>query len=206
MWYPSRLSLSRSLLFQSPLYVSVFLMRFSFGLVLFTPPILPPRHEFSNLTVGIIAAAYPVTETICGPTIGILVDRFGRRKWIYLGLTLSTLALFAFSLNTNIGYLVAVHAVQGVAAAMIIVSTLTMVTDTSTGATRGKEMGVYDFANLGGYMVGILAAGILTRISSPTTPFYFAAALAAIGALFAYFRVKETKRQGKQHTLFPSKH
>jgi MFS family permease len=178
-------------------------MRFSFGLVLFTLPIYLPKHEFSNLTVGIIAAAYPVTETICGPTIGILVDRFGRRKWIYLGLTVSTVALFAFTLNTNVGYLVAVHAVQGVAAAMIIVSTLTMVTDTSTNATRGKEMGVYDFANLGGYMVGILAAGILTRISSPTTPFYFAATLAAIGALFAYFRVKETKRQDKQRALSP---
>ena len=202
MFY-SRLSLSRLLLFQSPLYFSVFLMRFSFGLVLFTLPIYLPRHEFSNLTVGIIAAAYPVTETICGPMIGILVDRFGRRRWIYLGLTLSTVALFAFTLSTYTGYLVAVHAVQGVAAAMIIVSALTMVTDTSTNTTRGKEMGVYDFANLGGYMVGILAAGILTRIGSRTTPFYFAATLAAIGALFAYLTVKETKGQGKQRTLSP---
>ncbi len=178
-------------------------MRFSFGLVLFTLPIYLPKHEFSNLTVGIIAAAYPATETICGPWIGILVDRFGRRKWIYLGLTISTVALFAFTLSTNIGYLVAVHAVQGVAAAMIIVSALTMVTDASTSATRGKEMGVYDFANLGGYMVGIIAAGILTRISSQTAPFYFAAALAAIGALFAYFKVKETKEKGKQRALSP---
>ena len=178
-------------------------MRFSFGLVLFTLPIYLPKYEFSNLTVGIIAAAYPVTETICGPMIGILVDRFGRRKWIYMGLTVSTVALFAFTLSTNIGYLVAVHAVQGVAAAMIIVSTLTMVTDASTSTTRGKEMGVYDFANLGGYMVGILAAGILTRIGSRTTSFYFAAALAAIGALFAYFRVKETKLRGKQRALSP---
>jgi MFS family permease len=178
-------------------------MRFSFGLVLFTLPIYLPKHEFSNLTVGIIAAAYPITETIFGPMIGVLADKFGRRKWIYLGLTISTVALFAFTLSTNRGYLVAVHAVQGVAAAMIIVSALTMVTDTSTGATRGKEMGVYDFANLGGYMVGIFAAGILTRIGSPTTPFYFAATLAAIGALFAYFRVKETKSQGKQRSLSP---
>ncbi len=203
MSYSSRLSFSGSILFQSPLYVSVFLMRFSFGLVLFTLPIYLPRYEFSNLTVGIIAAAYPVAETICGPAIGILVDRFGRRKWIYLGLMVSTVALFAFTLNTNIAYLVAVHAVQGVAAAMIIVSTLTMVTDASTSATRGKEMGVYDFANLGGYMMGILAAGILTHISGRTTPFYFASALAAIGALFAYFRVRETKWQGRQRALSP---
>jgi MFS family permease len=96
-------------------------------------------------------------------------------------------------LNTNIGYLVIVHAIQGIAAAMIIVSTLTMVTDASNARNRGREMGVYDFANLSGYMIGILAAGILTRIGTRTTPFYFAATLAAVGAIFAYTTVQETR-------------
>jgi MFS family permease len=201
--YPTRLSLRDSLSFSSPLYISVFLMRFSFGLVLFTLPIYLPRHEFSNFAVGVIAAAYPVTETFCGPAIGALADRFGRRRWIYLGLSVSTLALYAFTLNTDIGYLVVVHAVQGLAAAMIIVSTLAMVTDTSTTTTRGREMGVYDFANLGGYMIGILTAGILTRTSSRVTPFYFASALAAIGAIFAYFRVKETISHSGRSALSP---
>ena len=195
----------RLLLLPSPLYVSVFLMRFSFGLVLFTLPIFLPRHEFSYFAVGVIAAAYPATETICGPLIGLLADRFGRRGWIYSGLAISTIALLAFPLNTDIGYLVAVHAVQGIAAAMIIVSSLTMVTDASNTKNRGKEMGVYDFANLGGYVVGILAAGVLTKIGSRTAPFYFAAALAAIGAIFAYFKVKETRSRDKRSTLSPIK-
>jgi MFS transporter, DHA1 family, multidrug resistance protein len=178
-------------------------MRFSFGLVLFTLPIFLPKQEFSNLAVGVIAAAYPVTETICGPLVGYLVDRVGRRRWVYLGLTLSTFALLAFTMNTDIGYLVAIHAVQGVAAAMIIVSTLTMVTDVSSIRNRGKEMGVYDFANLGGYMVGILAAGVLTHFGSTTAPFYFAAALAAAGAVFAYFKVEETSSRDKRSALSP---
>jgi len=187
----------------SPLYVSVFLMRFSFGLVLFTLPIFLPRHAFSNFAVGLIAAAYPLAETFCGPLIGFLIDRLGRRRWVYSGLTVSTVALFAFTLNNDLRYLVVVHAIQGVAAAMIIVSTLTMVTDASSTTNRGREMGVYDFANLGGYMVGILAAGILTRIGSKTTPFYFAASLAALGAIFAYFKVKEIKWQDGRHALSP---
>ena len=198
-----RFQLSGPLLLPSPLYVSVFLMRFSFGLVLFTLPIYLPRHEFSNLAVGVIAAAYPVAETISGPLIGVLIDRLGRRKWVHSGLALSTVALFAFTLNTNIGYLVIVHAVQGIAAAMIIVSTLTMVTDASNTRNRGREMGIYDFANLGGYMVGILAAGILTRIGTRTTPFYFAATLAAIGAIFAYAKIQETRGRPARSTVSP---
>jgi MFS family permease len=191
------------LLLPSPLYISVFLMRFSFGLVLFTLPIYLPRHEFSFFAVGLIAAAYPVAETIFGPIIGILVDRHGRRIWVYLGLAISTVALFAFTLSINIGYLVAVHAVQGVAAAMIVVSTLTMVTDASNTRNRGREMGIYDFANLGGYMVGILAAGILTRVASTTTPFYFASGLAAAGAIFAYAKLEEPMWRDRRSALSP---
>ena len=192
-----------SLLVSSPLYVSVFLMRFSFGLVLFTLPFYLPRSEFSNLTVGIIAAAYPVSETIFGPAIGILADRFGRKQWIWIGLCISTIALFAFTLNTDVAYLVFVHSIQGIAAAMIVVSTLTMVTDISTVSSRGREMGIYDFANLGGYIVGIFAAGVLVRTHYILIPFYFGSILAGTGAVFAYVRVKEKRRYKGGTVLSP---
>lgn len=201
--YSKELSLIGSLVFSSPLYISVFLMRFSFGLVLFTLPIYLPKQEFSNVVVGMIAAAYPVTETIFGPVIGILADRFGRRRWIYVGLTISTVVLFAFSMSTNVGYLIIIHAVQGVAAAMIIVSTLAMVTDISTLSNRGREMGIYDFANLGGYVIGIFVAVILARTHSLVAPFYFGSALAAIGAVFAYFKVKDQETQSRHSALSP---
>jgi len=201
--YSRRISAAGSLILASPLYISVFLMRFSFGLVLFTIPIYLPRQEFSNLVVGIIAAAYPVTEIIAAPAIGVLADRLGRRRWIYIGLMLSTLALFAFTLNTAVGYLAIVHAIQGLAAAMVVVSTLTMVTDVSTPRNRGREMGIYDFANLGGYVVGIASAGVLIRTYSVVAPFYFSSALAAVGAIFAYLRVREKKTRWMHSVLSP---
>jgi MFS family permease len=111
--------------------------------------------------------------------------------------------LFAFTLNTAVGYLVIVHAIQGLAAAMIVVSTLTMVTDVSTAANRGREMGIYDFANLGGYVVGISAAGLLVRTNFLVAPFYFGSALAAAGAIFAYLRVREKKTHVLRSALSP---
>jgi len=193
-----QLTFAGSVLLISPLYVSVFLMRFSFGLVLFTLPIYLPKDEFSNLVVGEIAAAYPIAETVFGPIIGILADRFGRKRWIYTGLGIATIVLFAFTFSTDVSYLIAIHAIQGVAAAMIIVSSLAMVTDTSTISNRGKEMGVYDFSNLAGYMAGIAAGGVIAQFHSLTAPFYFGSALAAVGAAFAYLKVKETG-QSKRH-------
>ena len=201
--YSRRISIAGSIIFNSPLYVSIFLMRFSFGLVIFTLPLYLPKQEFSNFVVGIIASAYPVTEIIAAPAIGALTDWFGRRMWVYLGLMLSTFALFAFTLNTSVGYLVIVHAIQGLAAAMVVVSTLTMVTDVSTARSRGREMGIFDFANLGGYVVGIFSAGILVRAQSLVAPFYFASALAAVGATFAYLRVKERRTDSRHSALSP---
>jgi DHA1 family multidrug resistance protein-like MFS transporter len=192
-----------SIVASTPLYVAIFLMRFSFGLVVFTLPIYLPRHEFSNLAVGIVVAAYPVAETICGPLFGILSDRYGRRRWIYIGLTISTITLAAFTLSRNMGYLIVVHAIEGVAAAMIVVSSLAMVTDVSTVSNRGREMGFYDFANLGGYVVGILMAGVLARIFSMSISFYFGSMLAAIGAMFSYKYLKEKKVREVHSTLSP---
>ena len=196
--YAAQLSATGSLLLSSPVYVSIFLMRFSFGLVLFTLPLYLPRKEFSYLVVGLIAAAYPAAETVCGPGIGILADRFGRSKWIWIGLCISTVSLFAFTLSTNVAFLILVHSMQGIAAAMIVVCSLTMVTDTSTPSTRGRDMGIYDFANLGGYMIGIFVAGMLARIRFLPASFYLGSALAAIGAVYAYFMMKEPSgREGK---------
>jgi MFS family permease len=201
--YAKQLSVTSSILFSSPLYLSVFLMRFSFGLVLFTLPLYLPRKEFSNMAVGLVAAAYPIAETIVGPAIGILVDRFGRKRWIYTGLAISTVALLAFTLNRAIPYLAIVHAIQGVAAAMIIVSSLAMVTDVSTVSNRGREMGIYDFTNLGGYVAGIFAAGLLVRLGSTVEPFFFGSALAALGAALAYFKIRETTTHHEHAALSP---
>jgi MFS family permease len=168
-------------------------MRFSFGLALFTIPLYLPQHEFSNFVVGMIAAAYPVSETICGPIVGVLTDRVGRRLLIWSGLALSTVALFAFTLNIQVSYLITVHSIQGIAAAMIVVSSLAMTTDLTHVSTRGREMGVFDFANLGGYVLGIFMAGVLLRTHSMQAPFYFGSALAALGAVYAYFKLKEPR-------------
>jgi MFS family permease len=178
-------------------------MRFSFGLVLFTLPLYLPKKEFSNLVVGLIAAAYPVAETVCGPGIGILADMFGRSRWIWVGLCISTVSLFAFTLSTDVTYLVLVHSIQGIAAAMIVVSSLTMVTDISAPSTRGREMGIYDFANLGGYMIGIFAAGVLARTHYVLAPFYLGSTLAAIGAVYAYFMMKEPIVRKARNALSP---
>jgi MFS family permease len=64
-------------------------------------------------------------------------------------------------------------------------------------------MGIYDFANLGGYMIGIFAAGVLARIHFLLAPFYLGSVLAAIGAVYAYFMLKEPSGRKGRNALSP---
>lgn len=52
-------------------------------------------------------------------------------------------------------------------------------------------------------MIGILMAGVLQQIHSLTAPFYFGSAIAAVGAVFAYFKVKEINGDRKRSVLSP---
>ncbi len=135
--------------------------------------------------MGMIAAAYPITEMLTALVFGALADKYGRKPFIVGGLVLSTVVLPLFSLTKNFVLLVIIHAIQGIAAAMIVVSTLALIADHAKVNLRGREMGVYDFANIGGYIIGPFAAGLLIHQFSIVAPFYVASILALVGAVVA---------------------
>jgi len=181
----------------APTYFAVFLMRSSFGLVVLTLPLY--LRDSSNIELGVIASSYPIAEMIFVPFMGFLSDRVGRRLLIVTGLSLSSTVLFTFAHTRDMVLLTLIHGVQGVAAAMIIASSLALVADYAQEATRGRQMGFYNFANLGGYMIGPLAASLLIEAGSIIAPFYAASAVALVGALFTQLLVRDAPVRSRAH-------
>lgn len=173
------------------MYVSVFLMRFSFGVVVFSLPRAFP--SLSNLQIGLVAAAYPIAEMFTVLFFGILSDKKGRKPILSLGLLISSAVIFAFTLTTNFLALAVVHAVQGICAAMVIASSLALVADHALLGLRGRAMGFYDSANIAGYIIGPSLAGILEFYFSARSPFYVAAVIALVGAGVTYLTVRESR-------------
>lgn len=173
----------------APTYLAVFLMRSSFGLVVLTLPLY--LKGSSNIQLGVIASSYPIVEMIFVPLMGLISDKIGRRRLIAAGLFLSSSVLFTFAHTKDSVLLTLIHGVQGLAAAMIVASSLALVVDYAPQSVRGKQMGFYNFANLGGYMVGPLAASLLIEAGSVSAPFYVASAIALVGALFTLLLVKD---------------
>ena len=131
----------RYLLQTSPVYVSVFLMRFSFAFTVVALQYLVS----STLELGVISSAYPIMEMLTAMVFGLMSDRFGR-KWIIVGALLASSAItFSFTLTVYFPALILIHALQGICAAAIVTGTLASLTDVAKASRRGREMGFYDF-------------------------------------------------------------
>ncbi|MDA4130477.1 MAG: MFS transporter, partial [Thaumarchaeota archaeon] len=175
----------------SPVYIAVFLMRFSFAFtVVALQYIVPVPYQR-----GIIASAYPLLEMITGLFFGILADKIGR-KWIIVGaLLLSSLVSFSFTLTKSFPLLVLIHGLQGICAAAIITSTLASLADIAKPQTRGREMGLYDFCTIGGYGMGFVVSLLLIEGSASRAylPFYVGAAVAIVGGTISGIFLKDVR-------------
>jgi EmrB/QacA subfamily drug resistance transporter len=94
---------------------------------------------------------------------GRMADLLGRRRVFLAGLVLVAVASLAAGFSANDGQLIAARAAQGLGAAIISPSALSIITTTfSDGAERNKALGAWGaVAGLGG-AAGVLFGGILT--------------------------------------------
>src|SRR5204862_6449964 len=108
--------------------------------------------------------AYALT---CGGFLllgGRAADLLGRRRVFMVGLALFTLASLFCGLATSEEMLIVARAIQGLGAAIISPSALSIVTTTfEEGAERNKALGIWGAIGGSGAAVGVLAGGVLTK-------------------------------------------
>ena len=96
---------------------------------------------------------------LAGGTIG---DRFGRRRWMMIGMVTFGLASAGAALSDSANTLIAFRALQGVGAALVMPATLSILTDVFPREERAKAIGIWTAAGglgvgfgpaVGGYLV-----------------------------------------------------
>ena len=143
------------------LYLAVFLTRIGFGSVTIIFPLYLPAGSFQ---VGLILALYPIAEAISALPIGKLADRFSRKNLHVMGMLLITGLTAAIGLTTNLTNIAILHAFMGVSAATAAVTSLTLLGDATKITNRGKSMGGFDLANLGGYGLGFGLGSLMVNV------------------------------------------
>ena len=126
-------------------------------------PSIGEALEFSQENLSWVVNAYVLTFGGFLLLGGRLADLLGRRRVFMFGLVLFALASLVGGFAESEGMLIGARAVQGLGAAILSPSALSIVTTTFTdGAERNKALGVWGAVAGSGGAAGVLLGGVLT--------------------------------------------
>ncbi|MHC4780657.1 MAG: MFS transporter [Planctomycetota bacterium] len=174
------------------LYISTFAVRVSFAMVFIAFPIYL-GDDVGYLEYALVLSTWPAVETVMVLVVGADIDRRGRRLALVLSTGLATVALALFMLTDLPAWVAMVNGLMGVAAAGILVSSLALMADYAPEGKRGREMGVFQFVQIFGWLFGFALGGVLVEVFEAhiTMVFMAAATLCAFAAVYAFINVRE---------------
>jgi len=119
-------------------------------------PAFPRIARVFNLTpqqVGLLITAFTIPGVVLTPVLGVLADRFGRRRILVPSLYLFALAGGACALAHDFRLLLALRLIQGTGAAALGALNVTLIGDLYSGRERATAMG---------YNASVLSLGTAT--------------------------------------------
>lgn len=179
------------------LFILITVMLDSMGIGLIVPvmPDLIQEIQGSDLGTaalwgGILSTTFAVMQFLFGPVIGGLSDRFGRRPVLLISLVVMALDYLVMAVAGSIALLMLGRIVGGITAATQSTANAYMA-DISRPEDRAANFGLVGAAFGLGFVLGPLLGGLLAEFGT-RAPFYAAAALAALNAVFGYVVLRET--------------
>ena len=127
-------------------------------------------------------------------TTGTLGDRYGRKRLFIIGLALFGFCSLGAALSLSINMLIALRALLGVAGAMIMPSTLSILIDVfKEGKERAKAIAIWTSIFSIGAGIGPIIGGLLINTFNWSSVFYLNIPIVAIGILGGVWLVPESK-------------
>ena len=139
---------------------------------------------------GWLSAAFAIMQFLCGPALGSLSDRYGRRPILLISLGVMSLNYLAMALAPTMILLLISRVIAGMAAATQSTATA-YIADITPAKDRAKRFGLIGAGFGIGFVLGPLIGGLLATIDLHA-PFYAAAALAFANLIFGAVVLPET--------------
>lgn len=176
-------------------FVTVLIDAIGFGIVI---PVLPGL--IVSLTGRSLAGAaevsgwimflYASTQFVCGPVIGGLSDRFGRRPVLLASLMAFGMDYLAMAFAPTLAWLIAARLVAGVTGASFPTA-YAYIADISPPEKRSANFGIVGMAFGFGFIIGPALGGIVAQYGE-RLPFMLAAGLALANVAYGYFVLPES--------------
>jgi DHA1 family tetracycline resistance protein-like MFS transporter len=177
------------------IFITLLIDVMGWGLII---PVMPRLiSELKGISVNrassygaLLLFAYAATQFICAPLIGNLSDKYGRRPVLLSSLTGFGIDYIFLALAPTYGWLFVGRIIAGLTGASFTTGAA-YIADISTTETRAKNFGMIGAAFGLGFIIGPLLGGLLAGWGV-RAPFYAAAGLCLINALYGYFVLPES--------------
>jgi EmrB/QacA subfamily drug resistance transporter len=148
------------------LAVSFFMTVVDLTIVNVALPTIGRSLHFSESNLQWVVTAYGIAFGGLLLLGGRAADLLGRRRVFMVGLGAFTAASLAATLARTDTFLIAMRAVQGIGAAIVLPAALSIVMNMfADGAERNKALGIWGALGAGGATFGAIAGGLLTRFA-----------------------------------------
>lgn len=139
---------------------------------------------------GLVFAISTLTRLVVQFPVGVASDRYGRKRFIVLGLLLSAPLVALMGYATSLVEFVALRGLLGIALAGVIAPTYALAADAADDHRAGEQMGVIMTAFSVGFAFGPILAGALAFLGF-AVPFLVAGGLTVLGTAAVQVLVSE---------------
>jgi DHA1 family tetracycline resistance protein-like MFS transporter len=186
------------------IFITVALDMLSLGMIM---PVLPKLVENfmggdtarAAEIFGVFGTAWALMQFFFSPVLGALSDSYGRRPVVLISNFGLALDYVLMALAPNLWWLFAGRVISGISAASIATS-YAYVTDVTPAEQRAAKFGLLGAAFGLGFVLGPALGGVLGAID-PRMPFWVAAGLSMLNALYGLLVLPESLPRG-QRTRF----
>jgi MFS transporter, DHA1 family, tetracycline resistance protein len=144
----------------------------------------------AGVYMGVFAMTWAFAQFVASPVLGSLSDRFGRRRVILISLFGLAFDYVMMALAPNLGLLFVGRVISGLTAASFATASA-YIADVTPPEQRAQRYGLIGAAWGVGFIVGPAIGGVLADIDV-RAPFWGAAALTFVGALYGMFVLPES--------------
>ncbi|MFX3636744.1 MAG: MFS transporter [Candidatus Pristimantibacillus sp.] len=175
------------------LMLNIFIIFTGIGLVIPIMPTFMDELHISGSMMGLMVAAFSLTQLLFSPLAGRLSDSLGRKKIIVAGMLIFAISEWLFGVVSAPALLFAARMLGGIGAALIMPAVMAYTADVTTVEERAQGMGFINAAITTGFIIGPGIGGFIAEYGI-RVPFYSAAVAGLVAALITFFVLPESSR------------
>jgi MFS family permease len=164
-----------------------FFVAVGYGLIIPAIPVFTKSFGVSNTAIGLIVSSFALARFSSGLISGKLVDRFGERQVLTVGLLFVAASTLASGLAANYWQLLIFRSAGGLGSSMFSVSASALLMRSIGDSDRGRAQSTYNGAFLIGGIAGPAVGGLLMSISLRIPFFIYTATLIMASATASIF-------------------